>query len=112
MSATIWIDTPNEVTLDLGGTLQLYAIFQEMAKVAGKGFAKTYPELFGVPSQTEDTADADRGWLADVIKQAGQYLADHGDKVSPMAKDLLRQLADYKPPAADKSAAPDILDYL
>lgn len=92
MSATIWVNTERDETIELGGTIQLYKAFQEMALVAGEGFHMAYPDLFGVPSQTEDTADADPEWLQDAREQAARFLAEYSDDLSEHTCWLLEQL--------------------
>lgn len=92
MSATIWLDADADETLELGGTLQLYRVFQEMADVAGPSFHSDWPQLFGVPSQTEDTADADPKWLKQVSEQAESFFQEYGYELSDGAKEVLHRL--------------------
>lgn len=93
MTATLWLDTDRDETLELGGTLQLYAAFAEMARAAGPGYLDDWPDLFGVPAQVESQEDADPAWLADVRAQAARFLAKYGDRLGTDARLVLETLA-------------------
>lgn len=88
MTATLWLDTEKELTVELGGTQQLYRAFADMAKACGPGCYTEYPDLFGVVSQVESQEDADPEWLADVRKQASAFMA----KYPGVATDVLKLL--------------------
>src|SRR4051794_38687319 len=92
MTMTLWIDTEKEETIELGATLACYKAFAEMGRVAGGAWQTDYEALAGVLSQCEDQEDADPDWLADVRKQAKQFLADHNG-ISEEAQAILGQLA-------------------
>lgn len=91
MSATIWVDTDKERTIELGGTIQLYQVFQEMHLVCNGEF-DNYPELFGVPSQTEDTDDAESDWLVAVRIQAALFLQEYRKRLTDHTVWVLEQL--------------------
>jgi hypothetical protein len=93
MSATLWIDTETEETIELGGAMQLYAAFTEMSRAAGADWERDYPELSGVVSQVEDQEDADPEWLKGAQKQAHDFLRDHGADVGDHARWVLTTLA-------------------
>ena len=95
MTATLWLNTEREETIDLGGTLPLYAAFAEMARAAGPD-QKNYPDLFGVLSQVEDQADAPADWLEDVKDQAKVFLSRHGSRLSGAAQWVLKQLIGHE----------------
>jgi hypothetical protein len=92
MTATLWLDTPADETLELGGTLQLYAAFAEMAHLAGEGYLENWPDLFGVLTQVELQEDADSDWLVDVRAQASQFLDSYGPRLSEHSRWVLEQL--------------------
>ena len=89
VSATLWIDTAAERTVDLGNTLQMYVAFAEMAKLVN---VDDWSDLFGVMTQVELQEDADPQWLADVSLQAGMFLQLYD--VSERTRELLEALRD------------------
>lgn len=93
MTATLWLDSRRDDALSLGGTIQLYQAFQEMALLDGPGFETRWPELFGVPYQVEDGGDADPDWMRDVRTQAGRFLARHGRDLGGYSAGVLKLLA-------------------
>jgi hypothetical protein len=95
MSATLWLDSKAEKTIELGGTLSLYEAFAGMAKVAGASYLTDWPALFGVPSAVEDQEDVDPTWLADVQEEAARFLTKFPD-VNDNAREILEQLAGDK----------------
>lgn len=93
MSATLWLNTEREETLELGGTLQLYEAFADMAHAAGKTCYDDYPDLFGVVSQVEDQADADPQWLEKVRQQAKVFEAKYSPHLKEHTLWILDQLS-------------------
>lgn len=93
MTATLWLDTEKEETIELGGTMQLYRAFADMAHAAGPAAYEDYPDLFGVVTQVETQEDADPEWLADARKQAAVFLSRHGEALTPDARAVLVSLA-------------------
>ncbi len=94
MTAQLWIDTAADRTVELGGTLPLYAAFAEMVRAAGgdRQARADYPDLFGVLDQVEDQDDADPEWLAAVRAQAAAFLKKHAAKLDAHAAWVLGQL--------------------
>jgi DNA-binding IscR family transcriptional regulator len=103
MTATLWLDTARDETVELGGTVQMYEAFAEMARA---GEPDDYPDLFGVPTAVELQGDAPPDWLADVRRQAAAFLAAHGAGLSAHAVTVLRALA---PPSRAAFAAEDLM---
>jgi hypothetical protein len=89
MTATLWIDTDNEETLELGGTLPLYSAFAEMEKAAGPGCLEDYPALFAVVPYVESQDDAPPDYLADLAAEARAFREKYGARVSDHAHWLL-----------------------
>lgn len=92
MTATIWVDTDSEETIELGNIFRMYHAFAEMARVGGESYYDEYPELSGVPEATEHTDDVDPAWLADVQEQAREFLDAHREELEPDAVAILEQL--------------------
>jgi predicted RNase H-like HicB family nuclease len=92
VSATLWINTEHEITVELGGALQLYQAFSDMAKAAGDGYLKQWPDLFGVISQVETQEDAPEGWLIDMRTEAREFLDRYKESLQPHTKWVLEQL--------------------
>lgn len=93
MSVTLWVDTDADETIELGPTLPCYAAFAHMARVAGDEWESEYGALAGVLTQCELQDDADPDWLADMRRQAGEYLARFGDALTGDERDILTELA-------------------
>lgn len=91
MSVTLWIDTPSEETIELGGTLQFWAAVSEMANTAGDAWLTEYAALAGVQDQCERQEDADPEWLADVRAQAATMLKAYPD-IGENARSVLEAL--------------------
>jgi hypothetical protein len=92
MTATLWLDTVSERTIELGGTLQLYEAFSSMAAAAGGGYLVKWPDLFGVVTQVESQEDADPEWLDDMRREAAAFLEQYRGKISEHAVWVLEQL--------------------
>lgn len=92
MTATLWLDTPTEKTIEFGATLPFYQAFAEMAHVVGPNYLTVYPALFGVVTQCELQTDADKTWLADAKVQASALLVAAGSRLSPNARGVLQSL--------------------
>ena len=92
MGVTLWLDTDQEETVELGGTLPVYAAFAEMARVAGSSWETDYSDLAGVLTQCENQEDADPQWLDAVRTQVSILLRRKGDHLSNLARGVLRQL--------------------
>jgi len=92
VTVSLWIDSEKETTIDLGGTLDAYKAFSEMAQLAGDTWTTDYEALSGVLSQCEDQADAEAKWLAEVQEQAAAFLKAFGDKLSDAATEILEAL--------------------
>jgi hypothetical protein len=96
MTATIWVDTDRDETIELGPTLPMYKIFSNITRVAGgsKVMQRDYPDLYGVPTATETQDDVPSDWLEDVHSQALEFLNKHGndDSLEQDSKDLLDTL--------------------
>lgn len=90
MTATLW--TGPDETIELGGTLQLYQSFAEMAKLKGERYLKDYPALFAVCSAVEDGSEVPTDWLDDVRVEAEVFLEAYKDKLSPDTITLLNIL--------------------
>lgn len=91
MSATLWIDTEADETVELGGTIPFYGAFAKMQKIAGG--MDDYPDLFGVMTQVELQEDADPDWLADVRDQATTFLDKHKGDLDEYTIWMLEQLS-------------------
>lgn len=94
MSATLWLDTAAEKTVELGGTVQLYEAFAEMAKSAGPDYLDDWPDLFGVVTQVETQEDAPPDWLADVREQAKRFLREYRGGLGGNAVAVLKALSE------------------
>jgi hypothetical protein len=92
MTATLWLDTVSERTIELGGTLQLYEAFSSMAAAAGGWYLVKWPDLFGVVTQVESQEDADPEWLDDMRREAAAFLEQYRGKISEHAVWVLEQL--------------------
>jgi hypothetical protein len=102
MTMTLWLDTDAEQTIELGGTLEAYAAFAEMARAVDETYDE-YADLFGVPEQCANQDDADPEWLEDVKRQAQAMLDGYRDKLGANAVDILEQLAADTPTGDDLS---------
>ena len=110
MSATLWVDTAADETIDFGNTLQFYAAFTALVKLAGKDAAEKYGDLFGIATQVEDQSDAEPEWLASAREQAAEFLHEFDSKIPPPARAILEKLAkketsegvDFFMPAAEE----------
>lgn len=91
MSATLWIDTSKEQTIELGNTIACYKSFDEMSDITDK-FEEEYTELSQVPDQTMHTDDCDPTWLKRVRQQAGSFLSEYRDRLSGNTVWVLEQL--------------------
>lgn len=94
MTATLWIDTDSDKTIELGGTLQAYSSFSEMAHLVGPNYLKDYPELFSVMTAVEDQNDVPKDWLEEVRVQASEFLTRYRSKLSSNAIGILEQLSE------------------
>ena len=86
MSALIWVDTEKDYAIDLGNPFRLLTVFAEMDKLLPESEYNgneyiNYGELFGVPGATMDNDDVDPEWLADVKRQASQFLKKYGRRI-------------------------------
>jgi hypothetical protein len=93
MTATLWINTEREETIELGGTFQMYSSFAEMARVANDDTLSGWPALSGVTYQVELQEDAPPDWLAEVRQEASTFLAAYEDSLSSGTVFLLKLLA-------------------
>jgi hypothetical protein len=71
--------------INLGNPFIVLSAFREMAQ-----FGEEWPALFGV-IHTDDQ-DLDPGYVADVRKEAKDFLAAHEEEISKDAKAILTQL--------------------
>jgi hypothetical protein len=107
VTVTLWLDTGEEETIELGATLPFYQAWAEIVRAGGKSFSDDYPDLAGVVSQCEDQEDADPDWLQDVRLQATNMLKEQGDSLSDRARAILSLLAGDEAPSGDKGLSPD-----
>lgn len=96
MTATLWLDTEKDETLELGGTCELYTTFQEMAKAAGPNYLMDYPALFAVVNAVESQADVPRDYQIDLANEATAFLQTYGRLLGEDAVWLLGQLRTLK----------------
>lgn len=102
MSALLWVDTPKGVAIDLGSPLRLLGVFAEMERVAGDAYDE-FADLFGVPDATmEDGEDVEPEWLADVQRQAVQFLTRF--KAAGLSEDAVAVLEDLAAGPPDGAA--------
>jgi hypothetical protein len=85
---TFCVYTPSGNQLNLGPSLELFAVFKELALLEpGPG----YGELFGVPQVADEQLGL--GYAASVRRQADHFLQLHGSAVSEHAAWVLGQLS-------------------
>jgi hypothetical protein len=92
VTATLWIDTDKEETIELGGTFHLYGAFAEMERVAGPKALTDWPSLFAVVPWVESQEDAPPDYLANLGREAREFFARYGDKLSDHPGWILQQL--------------------
>lgn len=92
MSATIWVSTDEEKTIDLGNTIEFLKAFDEIVETDGKDFATNYPALAGVREMTMVTDDAQEEWLRAVRRESVAFLQEHRSTLSEHAIWVLETL--------------------
>jgi hypothetical protein len=92
VTATLWIDTSKDETVELGGTLPLYSAFAEMERAAGPGCLEAYPALFAVVPWVESQDDAPADYLADLAREARAFSDKYAAKLTDHPRWLLAQL--------------------
>jgi hypothetical protein len=91
MTATLWIDTDNEVTLELGGTIAFYKALAEMASAAGPAYLTDWPSLFALHRYVEDQNDAPEDYLTDLAREASAFSDKYATKLTDHPRWLLAQ---------------------
>lgn len=91
MSALIWVDTEKDWAIDLGDPFRLLTLFAKMNKLLSKSEFNgdeyvRFGELFGVPDATMGQEDVHEEWLADVKRQASQFLEEFSPKIDKIKK--------------------------
>jgi hypothetical protein len=92
VTATLWIDTSRDETVELGGTLHLYEAFAEMERLAGPNALTEWPSLFAVVPHVEGQDDAPADYLADLGREALEFYTEHGENLSDHSGWVLQQL--------------------